>query len=101
MDYTLILPVLLYVVLFANVAAAIAILFFERRDVSATWAWLMILFFLPVIGFLIYLLFGRSLKQETFYHVPEARRIGARRRAFGCKRTTMFPAKHRFTRTGS
>lgn len=75
MDYTLILPVLLYVVLFANVAAAIAILFFERRDVSATWAWLMILFFLPVIGFLIYLLFGRSLKQETFYHVPEARRL--------------------------
>ncbi len=46
MDYTLILTILLYVVLIANVAAAIAILFFERRDVSATWAWLMILFFL-------------------------------------------------------
>lgn len=75
MDYTLLLTILLYVVLLANVAAAIAILFFERRDVSATWAWLMILFFLPVIGFLIYLLFGRSLKQDSFYHIPEDRRI--------------------------
>jgi len=75
MDYTLILTILLYVVLIANFAAAIAILFFERRDVSATWAWLMILLFLPVIGFLIYLLFGRSLKQDSFYHVPEDRRL--------------------------
>lgn len=74
MDYTLILSFLFYAIFIANVAAAIAILFFERRDISATWAWLMILFFLPIIGFLIYLVLGRSLKQDTFYHVPEERR---------------------------
>ncbi|UKS57536.1 cardiolipin synthase [Exiguobacterium acetylicum] len=74
MDYTLILSILLYAIVIANIAAAIAILFFERRDVSATWAWLMILFFVPVLGFLIYLLLGRSLKQDTFYHVPKERR---------------------------
>ncbi len=41
--------------LFWNMLFAIAIVFFERRDPKSVWAWLLLLFFLPGIGFVFYL----------------------------------------------
>ena len=31
------------------------VLFFERRDVGNTWAWILVLVILPIVGFFIYL----------------------------------------------
>lgn len=71
MSSGVIFAIILYSILIINFIAAVVILFAERRDVSATWAWLMILFFLPVLGFVLYLFLGRSMKQKNFYHVSE------------------------------
>lgn len=71
MDWLAVLGWTLNSVLALNIALAVFILFNERRDASATWAWLMILFFLPVIGFIIYLFFGRLLKDRNFYNLSE------------------------------
>ncbi|MGB6408164.1 MAG: PLDc N-terminal domain-containing protein, partial [Planococcus donghaensis] len=33
-----------------NVLLAAALVFLERRDASSTWAWLLVLFFIPIFG---------------------------------------------------
>lgn len=57
-----------------NVTFAVTIIFFERRDIGSTWAWLLVLFFLPLLGFFIYVFFGRLIKSNNFYQVDEERR---------------------------
>ncbi|WP_236015733.1 cardiolipin synthase [Planococcus soli] len=47
-----------------NLVLAFFILFFERKTASSAWAWILILFFVPIAGFILYLLFGRSLRQK-------------------------------------
>ncbi len=60
----------LYAVLIVlNIFLAAAIIFFERRDVNATWTWLMVLLFLPVLGFILYLLLGRKLNKRKLYRL--------------------------------
>ena len=41
----------LIVILLLNVITAIITVFKEERDITATWAWLLVLNLLPVIGF--------------------------------------------------
>lgn len=55
------------ITIFINLLLALGVLFFEKRDPGYTWAWLLVLFFLPIVGFLIYIFLGRSLKQNNFY----------------------------------
>lgn len=57
---------LLGFLLIANIALAFTIIFLERKNVSSTWAWLMVLFFIPILGFFLYLLFGRKLSKHIF-----------------------------------
>ncbi|QMT19094.1 cardiolipin synthase [Planococcus maritimus] len=47
-----------------NMVLAFFILFFERKTASSAWAWILVLFFLPVLGFVLYLLFGKTLRKE-------------------------------------
>lgn len=47
-------------ILALNVIFAVTIVFFERRNPTATTAWLMVLFFLPPVGFVLYLLLGQN-----------------------------------------
>ena len=50
-----------------NIVFAIIIVFFERHNPAATWAWLMLLAFFPFFGFIIYLLLGmQSRKHRVF-----------------------------------
>jgi cardiolipin synthase len=49
-----------------NFALAFTIIFLERKNASSTWAWLMVLFFIPVLGFILYLFFGRKLSRHIF-----------------------------------
>ncbi|EHJ08737.1 putative cardiolipin synthase, partial [Staphylococcus simiae CCM 7213 = CCUG 51256] len=46
-----------------NIVLAFIIIFLERerRSASSTWAWLFVLFVLPLIGFILYLFFGRTV----------------------------------------
>lgn len=47
---------------------AFFILFKERKQASSLWAWVLILIFIPVIGFLLYMLFGRPHNKSKGRH---------------------------------
>ncbi|ELK47427.1 cardiolipin synthase [Halobacillus sp. ACCC02827] len=70
------LPHILSFLLAFNVLLALAIVFLERRDASATWAWLMVLLFLPIVGFILYLIFGRRLSNKEIFTWDKKSRLG-------------------------
>ncbi|MFI9044947.1 cardiolipin synthase [Staphylococcus saprophyticus] len=49
-----------------NVILAFVLVFLDRdrRDATATWAWLFLLFVMPVLGFFIYIFFGRGIRKK-------------------------------------
>lgn len=57
-----------------NIILSAGVLFFERRDIGYTWAWLMVLFFIPILGFIIYIFLGRRLRKNNFYRLSEEER---------------------------
>ncbi len=61
-----IISLLLGSVMLANFVLAFTIIFLERKNASTTWAWLMVLFFIPVLGFILYLVFGKRLSGQIF-----------------------------------
>ena len=63
-------------VLALNIFLALTLIFLERRDASATWAWIMILFFIPILGFGIYLLFGRKLRRKHLFRWEGKKKVG-------------------------
>lgn len=63
-------------VLIINIFLAIALIFLERRDPAATWAWLLVLFFIPILGFVIYLLLGRRLRKKHLFRWEGQSKIG-------------------------
>lgn len=50
-----------------NIGLAGVVIFLERRNIGATWAWLMVLLFLPVVGFVAYVFFGQNLSKRKMY----------------------------------
>lgn len=62
--------------LIINIILAIALIFLERRDPASTWAWLLVLFFMPILGFIIYLLLGRQLREKHLFRWEGRSKIG-------------------------
>lgn len=50
-----------------NVISVFSLIFFERREPTTTWAWLLILLVLPGVGFLLYLIFGQNLSRQKLF----------------------------------
>lgn len=48
----------------------------ERRDPGATWAWLLVLFFIPGLGFLMYLLLGQNLTRSRLFQWEDQKKVG-------------------------
>lgn len=69
-----------------NIIFAIIIIFFQRREPKSVWAWLLLLFFVPVVGFLFYLLVGQDMRKRRIFKTKEAedRIIEAVRRQANC-----------------
>ncbi|MDG5472862.1 cardiolipin synthase [Jeotgalibacillus sp. ET6] len=61
---------------FLNLVLAGVLIFLERKDAGATWAWLMVLFFIPIAGFALYLLLGRQLYKKDLFDWDGRRRVG-------------------------
>lgn len=57
------------IVYIINLLLAGTLIFLERRNTAATWAWLMVLLFLPGLGFLLYLTFGQNLSKLRLYRL--------------------------------
>jgi len=62
-----------------NIVFSIFTVFREKRDISATWAWLLVLILLPVVGLIIYSIIGRKLPQKRLsrLQVDEEKNIKA------------------------
>ncbi|MET3698403.1 cardiolipin synthetase 2 [Bacillus oleivorans] len=58
---------LLGLVIVLNIFFAILIIFRERRDPCTIWAWLLVLFFIPLLGFVLYLLLGQNLSRYQLF----------------------------------
>ena len=62
-----ILSILLSVLFVLNFFFAAIVIFMERRDAGSTWAWLLVLFFIPFLGFILYLIFGQNLSRKRLF----------------------------------
>ncbi len=52
-----------------NLIFAIIIVFFQRREPRSVWAWLLLLYFLPVLGFVFYLLIGQDIRKRKMFQI--------------------------------
>ncbi len=50
-----------------NILLALVLVFFERRNPTSTWLWLMVLLFLPGIGFIFYLFLGQDMSKKKIF----------------------------------
>ena len=64
------------IVLIVNIILAIMVIFLERKDPSSTWAWTLVLFFLPLAGFILYLLLGRPMRKKHLFRWEGQKDIG-------------------------
>ncbi len=54
-----------------NMLFAIAIIFFQRRDPKTVWTWLLVLYFIPILGFVFYLLIGADMRKRKMFKIKE------------------------------
>ncbi|MGO0060124.1 cardiolipin synthase [Brevibacillus fluminis] len=64
-----ILSKLYIVLLVVNIMFALSIIFLERRNIAATWSWLMVLVFFPIAGFFLYIFLGQNLRKRKIYRI--------------------------------
>ena len=67
----LIINIVLISAFILNLVFAFTIIFMERRQAGAIWAWILVLVFLPLIGFIIYLLFGRQIQRKHIFKLDK------------------------------
>lgn len=61
----------LSVVFVLNLLFSVVIVFFERRDPKSVWAWLLLLYFLPGLGFIFYLFLGVDMNKRKMFRTKE------------------------------
>lgn len=71
-------PYLIGFIYLFNFILAFTVIFLERRDATSTWAWLMVLFFIPILGFVLYLIFGRRLSNQRIFTWDTKSRLGVK-----------------------
>lgn len=68
--------IIIGLIFFLNMILAIVVIFLERRDAGATWAWLLVLFFIPGLGFILYLLLGQNFRIRKMFQWEDQKKIG-------------------------
>lgn len=59
-----------------NLITALIIIFREKRDVSSTWGWLVVLAGLPGIGLFFYMFIGKKLSQDNIFDLQKEKTLG-------------------------
>lgn len=54
--------------LLIDITCAVSLIFVEKRDSTTTWAWLLILFIFPFLGFILYACFGQNISKEKIFN---------------------------------
>jgi cardiolipin synthase len=76
------MDILSYILLFTlilNIALAISIIFLERKNATSIWAWLLVLFFIPILGFILYLIFGKPIYRGRIFTWDTKSRLGVKK----------------------
>lgn len=60
---------LMQYLVYINSLFAIVIVFFQRRNPKTVWTWLLLLYFIPVLGFLFYLLLGTDMRKQKMFQL--------------------------------
>ncbi|WP_192986785.1 cardiolipin synthase [Carnobacterium mobile] len=66
----------LIAIILLNTIFAIITVFREKRDIAATWAWLLVLVLLPIVGFIFYLFIGNKLSRKKIFDIKAQESIG-------------------------
>ena len=64
---SLIINIILITAFILNLIFAFIIIFMERRSAGSIWAWLLVIVFLPIVGFILYLLLGRQIQRKHIF----------------------------------
>ena len=54
-----------------NIFFAIAIVFFQRKSPKEVWAWLLLLYFIPIVGFLLYMVVHQDMHKKHMFRIKE------------------------------
>ena len=68
----------IYILYFAVILTTIFVVILDNRSPVKTMAWILVLFFLPVAGWILYLFFGRSTRKEHLISRKGYARLGKR-----------------------
>lgn len=58
---------MLEIIIIINILIALAIIFLDRKDTSATLAWIMLLLFIPVLGIIFYIIFSQNISRQKIF----------------------------------
>jgi len=64
------------ILVIANMLLSFIIIFRERKETAQTWAWLLVLMFIPVLGFILYIFFGRGISKEKIFDLKMQGKVG-------------------------
>ena len=70
-NFQLIIEFILQHLVFLNLVLGVMIVFFQRKDAKSVWAWLLILYFIPILGFVFYLLIGTDMHKKKMFRTKE------------------------------
>lgn len=54
-----------------NIVFSLLIIFFQRRNPTTVWAWLLLLYFIPGLGFILYLILGQNFRKDRMFKMKE------------------------------
>ena len=59
------------IILFVNIILAFAVIFLSRKNPGTTWAWVLVLMFIPILGFILYLFLGQDMRRRKVFSRKE------------------------------
>ena len=57
--------------LIVNCILSVVIIFFQRKNPTSVWTWLLVLYFVPIVGFIFYLLIGEDIHKRKMFRTKE------------------------------
>ena len=57
--------------LIVNCILSVVIIFFQRKNPTSVWTWLLVLYFVPIVGFIFYLLIGEDMHKRKMFRTKE------------------------------
>lgn len=64
------------VIIVVNTILSLVIVFRGRKDTAQTWAWLLVLTFIPVLGFILYIFLGRGIRKDRIFDLMMQSKVG-------------------------